>query len=125
MLADFTNIVPKQFLLDLADVDEKEVVQSVQEHYMDFYAHNQELFTLNITETRLLDAPYWAPNHHHMFSRILDGLTTSLLAFKKAPVIRYQGASAVCRKLALALTVACPALHFPLVLFSFFSSFHS
>jgi vacuolar protein sorting-associated protein 45 len=99
----FTNILPKAFLKQIAEADEQEVVRTVQEYFSDFYAVNSDLFTLNIPQTRLLCAPHWGAPQNATFARIVDGLASTLLAFKKTPVIRYLASSDLCRRVATEL----------------------
>jgi vacuolar protein sorting-associated protein 45 len=79
--SDFTNIVPKSFLKQIAEADDQEAVRSVQEYFADFFAVNSDLFTLNIEQTRLLNAPHWGPQHNSTFSTFSLCVVTLILIF--------------------------------------------
>ncbi|KAL6067570.1 vacuolar protein sorting-associated protein 45 [Balamuthia mandrillaris] len=82
----FTNVISSNFLEELAEADEHEVVQQVQEFFGDFYANTPELFSLNIEHCMALSNK----KKVQMLERTCDGLMAVLLSLKKKPVIRYQ-----------------------------------
>jgi len=53
--------------------------------------------TFNVTGCIGPNAQQW---NQSAFTRIHQGLVAQLLALKKKPIIRYQGSSDLCRKLA-------------------------
>ncbi|EPZ35056.1 Sec1-like 2 domain-containing protein [Rozella allomycis CSF55] len=81
----------------LAEVDEQEVVKEVQEYYADFYAVNNDLFSLNINRCIGNDPNLWDGN---AFQRSVDGLLALLLSLKKKPTIRYEKSSTLAMRLA-------------------------
>jgi len=83
----FTNLVSNEYLKELAQADEHEVVQQVQEFYGDYYAVNPDCWTLNLPpNTCLGDTENWG----NYKSRILQGLFSCLLSLKVKPYIRTQ-----------------------------------
>jgi vacuolar protein sorting-associated protein 45 len=106
----FSNIPfsmnPQTLIADLAIVDEKSVVKSIQEVYADFCALNKELFTLNMSSVISLSSPKekWTAVENVLLSRIVEGLSSVLLATRKNPIIRYQRASDACARIAKSLT---------------------
>ena len=100
----FSNILPKSYLKQLADADDNEVVRTVQEFYGDYYPVNSDLFSLNIKKVQMLNSVHWGNEQERIFSRIVSGVASTLLSFKKTPVIRYQSGSDMCKKIALELT---------------------
>eukprot|EP01087_Luapelamoeba_hula_P003470 TRINITY_DN13278_c0_g1_i1.p1 TRINITY_DN13278_c0_g1~~TRINITY_DN13278_c0_g1_i1.p1 ORF type:complete len:564 (+),score=111.57 TRINITY_DN13278_c0_g1_i1:78-1769(+) len=96
----FSNTIKNNYLEELAEADEHEVVQQVQEFYGDYYAVNTDLFTLNIDSYFSVDNDAKAA----ALDRTYDGLMSLLLSLKKAPIIRYQRNSEVGTKIAQELT---------------------
>ncbi|GBG30531.1 Vacuolar protein sorting-associated protein 45 [Hondaea fermentalgiana] len=98
----FSNIVRQDLLQQLADADEREVVKQVQEVFADFYAVNNELFTLNIANSLLHSVPRtrWSRDEEGSYYRTVEGVLASLLAFKKRPAIRFQRSSDLCHNFA-------------------------
>ncbi|PWZ01629.1 putative vacuolar protein sorting protein VpsB [Testicularia cyperi] len=96
----FTNVLQKQDIETLAEADEHEVVNEIQEFFADYLPINTDLFSLNL-ET----PPYriWADNAATWDSEGLQahikGLTALLLSLKKRPVIRYERMSALAKRL--------------------------
>ncbi|GAU89521.1 hypothetical protein RvY_02065 [Ramazzottius varieornatus] len=91
----FSNIIPKTDIKQLAECDEQEIVKEIQEFYADYLAVSPHVFHLNI------------PNVYHEFNwvpetlnRVMQGLSSALLALKKAPAIRYQNSSEMAHRLA-------------------------
>merc|ERR1719198_2509922 len=82
----------------LAEADEHEVVQQVQEYYADFLAINPDLASLGVPSTAgLADGARW---DQPTFDRIQQGVCALLLALKKRPVIRYAARSESATRLA-------------------------
>ncbi|XP_024963073.1 vacuolar protein sorting-associated protein 45 homolog isoform X2 [Cynara cardunculus var. scolymus] len=86
----------------LADSDEHEVVQQVQELFADFVAIDPYHFTLNTPSNHMymLPAVIDPPNLHNYCDRIVDGLAAIFLAFKRRPVIRYSQTSDIAKRIA-------------------------
>ncbi|KAF3523944.1 hypothetical protein F2Q69_00050117 [Brassica cretica] len=76
----------------LADSDEHEAVQQVQEFYADFVAGDPSHFTLNMPSTHLYMLPAVVdPSSLQRYSdRVVDGIVAVFLALKRRPVLRYQ-----------------------------------
>ncbi|CAK7346831.1 unnamed protein product [Dovyalis caffra] len=86
----------------LADSDEQEVVQQVQEYYADFVAIDPYHFTLNIPSNRMymLPAVVDPPGLQQFCDRVVDGIAAIFLALKRRPVIRYQRTSDIAKRIA-------------------------
>ena len=77
---------------ELADSDRKEVVQCVQEYFVDFRAIDQHHFTFELRDNvaqllPLNSAPQRASNARE---RIVEGLLAMCLAMKRKPAIRFS-----------------------------------
>eukprot|EP00919_Chromeraceae_sp_WS-2016_P051134 GHVR01121300.1.p1 GENE.GHVR01121300.1~~GHVR01121300.1.p1 ORF type:complete len:588 (-),score=117.24 GHVR01121300.1:145-1908(-) len=101
----FSNIVRHDYLEKLAKSDENEVVHQVQEFYVDVYAINHDLFTLNLPYVSGLtqESSLWTASLESCFQRLIEGLFAAVLSLKVNPVIRFQRSSEICRKIALQL----------------------
>jgi len=94
----FSNTTRDTMIQQLAEADEHEVVQQVQEYYADFLAINPELASLGVPSTAgLTEAARW---DQPAFDRIQQGVCALLLALKKRPVIRYTSRSESAMRLA-------------------------
>ena len=91
----FSNVIPPDYLSQLAKADIHEVVGSVQEFYADFYAVNVDTFTLNLPSSLALSLPrdMWGGGQERNFDRAADGVIGLLLAQKVKPQIRYAAGS--------------------------------
>jgi dethiobiotin synthetase len=49
-------LVGESVLSELAQADEHEVVQTVQEHFADYYAVNPDTFSLNLSPPLMIDS---------------------------------------------------------------------
>lgn len=109
----FSNILPMELLERIAEADEMEVVQQIQEYYADYLAVNDTLFHMNLQHNVALSIKPNAPGPStagvsaaastttaHAFQRSVDGLLSLLLSLKKRPTIRYQKGSDIAEKLA-------------------------
>ncbi|OAY23561.1 vacuolar protein sorting-associated protein 45 homolog isoform X1 [Manihot esculenta] len=98
----FSNMLKDTQIHILADSDENEVVQQVQEFYADFVAVDPYHFTLNIPSNHIYMLPAVVdPSGLQQFSdRVVDGLGAVFLAMKRRPVIRYQRTSDVAKRIA-------------------------
>lgn len=99
--ADFSNIVHKSSLERLAEADDHEVIQAVQECFADFLVINPDLMSLSISPPL---HRIWS-NSPDMWSadslqRSTEGLVALLLALKKKPLLRYEKNSFLAKKLA-------------------------
>ncbi|PNT48302.1 hypothetical protein POPTR_002G071600v4 [Populus trichocarpa] len=98
----FSNILKDTQIHILADSDEQEVVQQVQEYYGDFVAIDPYHFTLNIPSNHMymLPAVVDPPGLQHFCDRVVDGIAAVFLALKRRPVIRYQRTSDIAKRVA-------------------------
>ncbi|KAJ9567068.1 hypothetical protein OSB04_003034 [Centaurea solstitialis] len=98
----FSNMLNTTQLHILADSDEHEAVQQVQEFFADFVAIDPYHFTLNTPSNHMymLPAVIDPPNLHNYCDRIVDGLAAIFLAFKRRPVIRYSRTSDIAKRIA-------------------------
>ncbi|XP_071732320.1 vacuolar protein sorting-associated protein 45 homolog [Rutidosis leptorrhynchoides] len=98
----FSNMLNTTQLHILADSDEHEVVQQVQEFFADFVAIDTYHFTLNTPANHMymLPAVIDPPNLQSYCDRIVDGLAALFLSFKKRPVIRYSRTSDIAKRIA-------------------------
>lgn len=74
----------------------------MQEFYADFVAVDPYHFTLNISTNHLymLPAVIDPPRLQQFCDRVVDGISAVFLALKRRPVIRYQRASDVAKRIA-------------------------
>jgi vacuolar protein sorting-associated protein 45 len=97
----FSNIIRKSSLERLAEADDHEVVQSVQEYFADYIVINPDLFTLNLGYPR---QRIWSHSpdqwNGDCLSRATEGVIALLLSLKKNPFIRYEKNSLMAKKLA-------------------------
>ncbi|XP_010534513.1 PREDICTED: vacuolar protein sorting-associated protein 45 homolog [Tarenaya hassleriana] len=98
----FSNLLKDTQIHILADSDELEVVQQVQEFYADFVALDPYHFTLNMASNHLYMLPAVVdPSGLQRFSdRVVDGISAVFLALKRRPVIRYQRTSDTAKRIA-------------------------
>lgn len=98
---DFSNIIRKSSLERLAEVDNHEVVRSIQEYFADFVVINPDLFSLNLgfPKQRIWSTSpeIWNPDS---LQRCTEGITALLLSLKRKPLIRYEKNSLLAKKLA-------------------------
>ena len=76
----------------LAEADEFEIVKTVGEYYVDAVACSSTAFTLNVFDMNQYDT--------NDMQRILDGLSSTLLALKRKPAIRFQKSSQIAARVA-------------------------
>ncbi|KAI8569586.1 hypothetical protein RHMOL_Rhmol02G0289600 [Rhododendron molle] len=98
----FSNMLKDTQLHILADSDEHEAVQQVQEFYADFVAIDPFHFTLNIPANHMYMIPAVVdPSGLQQFcDRVIDGIAAIFLALKRRPVIRYQRTSDIAKRVA-------------------------
>jgi len=98
----FSNQLEEPSLSRLAQADQYEVVQQVQELFADFYPLNGDLWSLNLATQGLYyqDEKEWKQSDNQQFEREVEGLSAFLLAVKKRPLIRWQKSSHLANKLA-------------------------
>jgi len=94
----FVSSLTKNAIERLAEADVKELVKVVEEYYSDFCAIGPELYSLNLTTSRLYGTTVgvWDPI---ALQRSLEALTSLLLALKKKPFIRYERMSPMAKRL--------------------------
>lgn len=98
----FSNILKTTQIQILADSDDQEVVQQVQEFFADFSAIDPHHFTLNLPMNHVYMLPVVVdPAAAQSFcDRVVDGIAAVFLALKRRPVIRYQRTSDIAKKIA-------------------------
>ncbi|XP_043692709.1 vacuolar protein sorting-associated protein 45 homolog [Telopea speciosissima] len=98
----FSNILKDTQIHILADSDEHEVVKQVQEFYADFVAIDPYHFTVNIpfNHAYMLPAVVDPSSLQNYCDRLVDGIAAIFLALKRRPVIRYQQASDIAKRIA-------------------------
>ncbi|XP_057449525.1 vacuolar protein sorting-associated protein 45 homolog [Lotus japonicus] len=98
----FSNIMKDTQIHILADSDEQEVVQQVQEFYADFVAIDPYHFTLHVPSNYIYILPAMVdPSTSQRFcDRVVDGLAAVFLGLKRRPVIRYQRTSDIAKRIA-------------------------
>ncbi|ONH89843.1 hypothetical protein PRUPE_8G019800 [Prunus persica] len=98
----FSNILKDTQIHILADSDEHEVVQQLQEFYADFVASDPYHFTLNVPSNHIymLPAVVDHSNLQRFSDRVVDGIAAVFLALKRRPVIRYQRTSDIAKRIA-------------------------
>jgi len=105
----FTNYLTKTAIERLAEADVHNLVQEVQEFFMDYLPVTNSLFSLDwqppLAERRLWDKN---PNQwdNQALNRHNDGLTSLLLSLKKKPLIRYERMSNLAKTLGEELNVS-------------------
>ncbi|SCU81120.1 LAFA_0C02850g1_1 [Lachancea sp. 'fantastica'] len=94
----FNNSLTKAQLERLAESDELEVVNKVEEIFQDYQILNQDLFSLDLPSPELFSNQLiWDPSG---LQKACRGLTSLLLSLKLKPQIRFQGGSRLASKLA-------------------------
>lgn len=100
----FTNKVEPDMLQRLAEIDNNNVINSVQEVYLDFQAINPTLFSLdmpNVVPICRKSVREWSEGDHAMFSRMTDGVFSMLMSVRAMNTkIRYDEGSKICQMLA-------------------------
>lgn len=74
----FSNAISTRYLEELAAVDEHEVIQEVQEYYVDYLSINNDAFTMNLKYCLTPKAVDWPIK----LARITDGLASVCLSLK-------------------------------------------
>tara|TARA_B110000208_G_scaffold3375_1_gene4495 strand:- start:534 stop:2006 length:1473 start_codon:yes stop_codon:yes gene_type:complete len=89
----FSNTLNQGHLAELAEADEHEVVEQVQEYFADFFAVNRNLFHCGVSGmvrvSMLASAADRTLRESASIDRAVDGLVSVLLALKMRPVIRH------------------------------------
>lgn len=106
--AVFSNFVLKDHLNSIATADRFEIVREVTEFYADYYAINDDLFTLNLHDAKYLilqehSAGFFTETYARNFKRIIDGISSVLYSFRSKPIVRYQASSKICKNVATAI----------------------
>jgi len=88
----------------LAEIDNNNVINSVQEVYLDFQAINPTLFSLDMPSVVPIcrkSVREWSEGDHAMFGRMTDGLFSMLMSVRAQNTkIRYDEGSKICQMLA-------------------------
>lgn len=97
----FSNMLKDTQIHVLADSDEQEVVQQVQEFYADFVAVDSYHFSLNMPSNHhyMLPAVVDPSSLQHYCDRIVDGIAAVFLALKRRPIIRYSRTSDIAKRI--------------------------
>jgi len=91
----FSNTIKKTTEIEeLAESDEHEVVQQLQEFFADYYAINSDTFSLNMDSFVSIQQQ----DFKQLLDRTVDGIASCLLSLKKQPNIRYSGKSELAKK---------------------------
>ncbi|KAJ1920079.1 vacuolar protein sorting-associated protein 45 [Mycoemilia scoparia] len=96
----FSNALKKSMIELLAEHDENELVQEVQEFYADYLAVDSHTFHFGMTPENMpiyLTANEWEAS---ALDRCTQGLISVLLSLRKKPTIRYEANSRMAAKLA-------------------------
>ncbi|SCU84179.1 LAME_0C08548g1_1 [Lachancea meyersii CBS 8951] len=94
----FNNTVTKTQLERLAECDELEVVNKVEEIFQDYQILNDDLFSLDLPAFELFSNELvWDPSG---LQKATQGLISLLLSLKLKPQIRYEAGSRLAHKLA-------------------------
>lgn len=98
----FSNIIKKSYIQILADSDEHDLVQQVQEFYADYFAIDPFHFTLDLPANHVSMLPTVVDPHNSQQAcdRMLDAIAAVFLSLKKRPVIRYERSSEIARRVA-------------------------
>ncbi|GKV13884.1 hypothetical protein SLEP1_g24846 [Rubroshorea leprosula] len=98
----FSNMLKDTQIHILADSDEKEIVQQIQEFYADFIAIDPYHFTLNMSSNHryMLPAVVDPSSLQHYCDRVVDGIAAVFLALKRRPIIRYSRTSDIAKRIA-------------------------
>ncbi|XP_075479566.1 vacuolar protein sorting-associated protein 45 homolog [Primulina tabacum] len=98
----FSNMLKDTQLHNLADSDEHEVVQQVQEFYADFVAVDAYHFTCNMISNHMYMIPVVVDpsSLQHFCDRAVDGIAAIFLALKRRPIIRYSRTSDISKRIA-------------------------
>ncbi|KAE8720957.1 Vacuolar protein sorting-associated protein 45-like protein [Hibiscus syriacus] len=98
----FSNMLKDTQIHLLADSDEQEIVQQVQEFYADFIAVDPYHFTLNMPSNHyyILPAVLDPSNLQNFCDRAVDGIGAVFLALKRRPIIRYSRTSDIAKRVA-------------------------
>jgi vacuolar protein sorting-associated protein 45 len=97
----FTNIVQHTRLEQIAGCDEMELVQEVHELFLDYFAINADLFSLNIPATVSLtsESSMWTSYEDSILTRIVDGIFAAAVSSGMYPFIRYPQPSSLCLRI--------------------------
>ncbi|KAL7669761.1 hypothetical protein ACOME3_004708 [Neoechinorhynchus agilis] len=92
----FSNVTDRSLIRQIAEADRYEVVNELQEFYIDYYAFDRDLFSV---ETSPCSQGYfdWDTD---LLTRCVQSLMSVMLSTKTYPIIRYQQSSNMCKELA-------------------------
>ena len=92
----FSHIVSESSIQLLAQADESELVNEIKEFYMEYLALAPHLYSVNCPNS-CQPSRVWDPDS---YTAARSGLISVLLSLKKSPVVRFQGGSEQCERLA-------------------------
>ncbi|GJJ13177.1 hypothetical protein Clacol_007428 [Clathrus columnatus] len=100
-LKEPNNVLTKVAIERLAEVDEYEVVQELQEYFADYAPLLPSLFSLNHFPSS--SHPLWGSSPHSWneaaLERSVQGIISVLLSIRKKPLIRYERMSPLSKRL--------------------------
>ncbi|KAH9616526.1 hypothetical protein KSS87_013222 [Heliosperma pusillum] len=106
----FSNILKDTQIQEIANSDEHETVQQVQEFYADFVSVDCCHFSLNIPSNHLYMVPVGficrgvpaleRSNLQRYYDQVVEGISSVFLALKRRPFIRYQQTSDIAKLVA-------------------------
>jgi len=115
----FSNALSKAQLERIAEADEWQLVQEVQEFFVDYVALSPSVFSFNIPTRPRASRPDSEYLFEQVFSdtpdswntaslrRCAEGLCSVMLSLKKKCAIRWEKGSNVCRRLSQEIEVLC------------------
>mmetsp|Transcript_4745 Transcript_4745/g.13162 ORF Transcript_4745/g.13162 Transcript_4745/m.13162 type:complete len:582 (-) Transcript_4745:177-1922(-) len=100
----FSHTIGDLALQELADSDTKELVAQVQEFYGDYEALEGHHFSVPVGKqnNHVLYQPFsWDfGKSTQLLDRLVEGLASLSMSMRKRPIIRYQGNSEICQRVA-------------------------
>jgi len=93
----FNNVTRDILIQKLAEADFKSLVNGVYEYFADYYAINNDLFSLNMDSCIGDHLNSWKPER---VNQACEAMISLLLSLKKRPLIRYEKNSEMTKKLA-------------------------
>ena len=102
----FANVTGDDYLRQLAEADERQLIRTVSEYYADYYALTDNLFSLHLPHSRALARPQhlWLAAEKTLYTRTVQGLAAFFASIKRKPEIRHAGASELAKGLGLELS---------------------
>lgn len=98
---DFSNVLSKSFIEQLAAADSYELVREVQEFFADYSPVLP--YTFSLSHVPSTSSPFFGSTlsawDSNALSRSVRGVCALLLSLKKKPLIRYERMSSLAKKL--------------------------